>query len=318
MKIRFEIYDKQKHKLIWDDFVNRSINATFLHLRDYMDYHAGRFEDFSVLIFNHDKLIGMVPAHRLGNKIFSHQGLTYGGWLRKASSPLDRNLDIWKRLMYFFKENGIERFELKEIPLFYYRFMSETDRMVFHHFGEPVKKSAFWAIDTRKDLRKLLNRNRRRTVSSVGNIQVKPSEDWQEFWHVLQQNLSQRHDSVPVHTLEEMLLLKSRFPDRIFLFGAYQKQEMLAGAVVYFKNHVLHFQYLSALPVGINRNVVDNLFWEIVRTHYRDFAFIGMGTAEAEGKPDWNLSYWKYSFGAEPFVQYTWHFDVEKSVEEQV
>ena len=40
-------------KPIWDDFVKRSKNATFLHLRDYMDYHADRFADFSLMAFNH-------------------------------------------------------------------------------------------------------------------------------------------------------------------------------------------------------------------------------------------------------------------------
>ena len=40
-------------KPIWDDFVKWSKNATFLHLRDYMDYHADRFDDFSLMAFNH-------------------------------------------------------------------------------------------------------------------------------------------------------------------------------------------------------------------------------------------------------------------------
>ncbi|MCI6404225.1 MAG: GNAT family N-acetyltransferase, partial [Prevotella sp.] len=29
----------------WDEFVARSRNATFLHYRDYMDYHSNRFHD---------------------------------------------------------------------------------------------------------------------------------------------------------------------------------------------------------------------------------------------------------------------------------
>ena len=29
----------------WNEFVLLSRNATFLHLRDYMDYHADRFAD---------------------------------------------------------------------------------------------------------------------------------------------------------------------------------------------------------------------------------------------------------------------------------
>ena len=33
----------------WDDFVSRARNATFLFRRGYMDYHADRFNDFSLV-----------------------------------------------------------------------------------------------------------------------------------------------------------------------------------------------------------------------------------------------------------------------------
>ena len=34
----------------WDAFVRKSKNATFLFYRGYMDYHADRFEDFSLML----------------------------------------------------------------------------------------------------------------------------------------------------------------------------------------------------------------------------------------------------------------------------
>ena len=33
----------------WDDFVRDSRNGTFLFMRGYMDYHADRFADFSLM-----------------------------------------------------------------------------------------------------------------------------------------------------------------------------------------------------------------------------------------------------------------------------
>ena len=36
-------------KPLWDGFVALSKNATFLHYRDYMDYHSDRFSDFSLM-----------------------------------------------------------------------------------------------------------------------------------------------------------------------------------------------------------------------------------------------------------------------------
>ena len=35
----------------WDDFVRDSRNGTFLFMRGYMDYHADRFADFSLMAY---------------------------------------------------------------------------------------------------------------------------------------------------------------------------------------------------------------------------------------------------------------------------
>jgi hypothetical protein len=46
--------------------------------RDFMEYHSDRFQDYSLLIFEEDKLIAVLPANRVEDRL-SHQGLTYGG-----------------------------------------------------------------------------------------------------------------------------------------------------------------------------------------------------------------------------------------------
>ena len=50
-------------KPLWDGFVALSKNATFLHYRDYMDYHSDRFHDFSLMAFDGGRLLaGMANA----------------------------------------------------------------------------------------------------------------------------------------------------------------------------------------------------------------------------------------------------------------
>ena len=43
-----------------------------------------------------------------------------------------------------------------------------------------------------------------------------------EFWEVLNENLEKRFGAKPVHTLQEMELLKSRFPENIIQYNAYR------------------------------------------------------------------------------------------------
>ena len=63
----------------WDDFVGKSKNATFLFHRGYMDYHADRFADFSLMFYYKGRLCALLPANDDGNgSLCSHRGLTYG------------------------------------------------------------------------------------------------------------------------------------------------------------------------------------------------------------------------------------------------
>ena len=41
---------------LWDDYVSRARNATFLFYRAYMDYHADRFDDYSLLFYKGKRL----------------------------------------------------------------------------------------------------------------------------------------------------------------------------------------------------------------------------------------------------------------------
>ena len=44
--------------------------------RGYMDYHSDRFIDNSLMFYEDDKLIALMPASKHGNELRSHGGLT--------------------------------------------------------------------------------------------------------------------------------------------------------------------------------------------------------------------------------------------------
>jgi hypothetical protein len=50
-----------------------------------MEYHEERFHDYSLLIFEEDKLIAVLPANRVSDTVYSHQGLTYGLVYKKTN-----------------------------------------------------------------------------------------------------------------------------------------------------------------------------------------------------------------------------------------
>ena len=60
--LKIRLYDPTL-KPVWDNFLENCKNATFLFKRDFMDYHKNRFEDFSIMIYNGNKLIALVPGN---------------------------------------------------------------------------------------------------------------------------------------------------------------------------------------------------------------------------------------------------------------
>ena len=63
----------------WNTFVALAKNATFLFHRDFMEYHKDRFEDYSLIVLDGERWVAVLPANIEEAKVFSHQGLTYGG-----------------------------------------------------------------------------------------------------------------------------------------------------------------------------------------------------------------------------------------------
>ena len=64
-----------------------------------MEYHKDRFDDYSLLIFDvKDKLVAVLPAHKVENILHSHQGLTYGGLVLNAKVILSDVILIVKDL----------------------------------------------------------------------------------------------------------------------------------------------------------------------------------------------------------------------------
>lgn len=93
-------YDQNDYK-IWNDFVSQAKNATFLFHRNFMEYHKDRFEDFSLLIFEEEKLRAILPANKNGNTVYSHQGLTYGGLVYKDETKQTAVIEIFQTVLSF-------------------------------------------------------------------------------------------------------------------------------------------------------------------------------------------------------------------------
>ena len=212
----------------WDAFVEASKNGTLLFLRGYMDYHGvgtgtGRFRDCSFMYYNaKGRLRALLPANIDGDTLWSHQGLTYGGFILSEDTRAEEVLELFDLTLAQMKHDGVKTWMYKQVPTIYHRCPAQEDDYALWRNGATLKSCLVSTAIPLNDasLYPPIERRRHRGEhrAAEGGCKVVESERLELFWPIMEANLHDRYGVAPVHTLEEMQLLKSRFPERIRLF----------------------------------------------------------------------------------------------------
>lgn len=268
----------------WNTFVARSKNGTFLFDRRYMDYHADRFTDFSLMIYRQGALYALLPANAEGDVLWSHRGLTYGGIVMTDKAMAERIQQLFRELNDYLRDHGFRKVVYKTIPHIYHRVPSEEDWFSLFSIcrAQLVDRSISSTIDLLQPLKWRRDRKYGVNKAFANGVQVGESNDWAGFWQVLETNLMHKYGAKPVHTLWEIELLHSRFPDDIRLFTAERNGQILGGTVIYLSPMVAHAQYISASPEGKALRVIDALFDYILHECDWPVRYFDFGTSNDE------------------------------------
>ncbi len=262
----------------WDAFVTESINGTFLFLRDYMDYHADRFEDCSLIICKGSKPIALLPANRQGCLLNSHGGLTYGGFIIGKELTTASMLEIFETTLNYLRNESITQWIYKCVPYIYQRYPHAGDRYALYKFGAEqiaCNLSSTIELSCRPRFAELRRRGIKRAEKN--DISICESADYSAFWNILSGTLQDKYGVKPVHSLQEIELLHARFPEQIKLYAALSGHAMLAGCVVYDCGTVAHAQYISASPEGKKSGALDLLFAHLIETTYASHRYFDFG-----------------------------------------
>lgn len=290
----------------WNAFIGQAKNATFLFHRDFMEYHSDRFQDYSLIVLDKEKWVAVLPANVVGNQVFSHQGLTYGGLVYNEKLKLASVIAIFKSVLFFLNANKIEKLHLKLIPSIYHQKPAEElNYALFLADAQLIRRDSMAVIDLSK---KLLIANGRKEGIKKGQknkLEIREVNDFEEFWNeILIPNLAQKHQAKPVHSLEEIIKLKALFPENIRQFNMYQNGIIVAGTTVFETSTVAHCQYISGKEDKNELGGLDLLFYQLISETFKNKRFFDFGTSnENQGRKLNNgLSYWKESFGASTIV----------------
>ena len=205
---------KSSEKDLWNSFALKSNQDTFLFQRDFMDYHSHTFKDFSLMIYKKDKLMGLLPANLVENSLYSHQGLTYGSLIYSKVLKTNDFIQVFKAVLEFLNKNEITNLTLKELPNIYLHNQTNNPMAyaLFKTKAELMRTDLHSVIDMTY---KSYSSGRKEGVKRAKkfNLKVVESQTFDAFWNtILIPNLEAKHGVKPVHSLEEITLLKSRFP----------------------------------------------------------------------------------------------------------
>lgn len=229
----------------WDGFVRSARNGTFMFERGFMDYHASRFEDSSLLFFDGGRLVALLPAHRTGTSLVSHEGLPFAGFLVNPRTTHREMIAIMDALRGYLRERGIERLVCTPVPACYHEVPLADDVYLLHQMGARctgMKLAAGFA----GPVSPLLGANTRRNLKKTARrfpCEFEECHDVAEFWPHLERFLQEHRNARPVHSMDEMAELKARFPGQIRLFFAKAAGEVVAGEVVFLTGRVQRGQY---------------------------------------------------------------------------
>lgn len=287
---------------VWDAFVKSAKNGLFLLERAYMDYHSDRFTDHSLLGYNGDELIAVLPANETSTgELWSHQGLTYGGFISGKRMTAGAMLGLFDALKTHCTEAGIRTVYYKAIPYCYHQLPAGEDLYaLFRNDATLYRRDASSLLYTAhnpgygKGTKASLSKGRK------AGLQVGVSTDYDAFMAIEEEILRTRYNTRPTHSRSEIRLLAGRFPDNIKLYTVHEGDTLLGGTITFSTPQVMHTQYIAIGEAGRTVGALDTLVDYLLRQEVGERPYFSFGTSTEDGGRYLNegLMRNKESFGA--------------------
>ena len=296
----------------WNSFVLCSKNSLFMFDRKYMDYHKDRFKDHSLMFYDDDKLIGLIPMSEHDKELRSHGGLTYGGFITDDKMKQHTMMECFALLIEYARDNGYSHIIYKCIPHIYHSQPAEEDRFaLFANNARLITIDVSTYLDLANPLK--MPKGRKAQISRArreGVIikELSSLESFEQFISLENEVLLAFHNVKAVHSGKELKFLKDNLPNNIHLFAALKDNNMIAGAVIYEYNDVIHTQYMAANKEARRIGALDLTISHVIDNYKLNKKWLDFGISTEHGKVYLNegLCSQKEGFGGRTGVYEIW------------
>ena len=284
--------------------------------RDYMDYHKDRFTDHSLMFFDDDKLIAILPMSQHENVFISHGGLTYGGFISDSKMKQHKMNDCFDELMKYAGLHGIIKIRYKVIPHIYHSQPAEEDRYALYaNGGRLITVDASTYLNLAQPLNMPKGRKAQISRARRENVIIEQLDDlnsYNEFIALENEVLEERHNTHAVHTAQELKMLHDIFPDNIHLFCAIKDGNIIAGTVIYEYEQVVHTQYMAANDEARQIGALDLAISTVIGKYKENKKWLDFGISTEHDRVFLNegLISQKEGFGGRTGVYEIWELPI--------
>jgi hypothetical protein len=305
---------RDEMKESWNSCIAGAKNGSFLFMRDYMDYHRDRFDDHSLVFDRGGRTLACLPAHRVGDTLSSHQGLTFGGLVMHEGIRLSDVAAILRSLLDYMSANGFRTLYYRHMPHPYHRLPAEEDLFVLSSLGARVIETKATCVVPagRPALYSPTVRRAARRFSREG-LTLRRSFDFGPFMALCESYLWRRRGVRPVHTGEELERLAGRFSDNIVLYVIERGSDIEGGAVIYRNPTCARSQYVAQSTFGQKSRILPALYDHVLNKVLMDGTMFDFGhsTDPETGLHDEDLHIYKESYGARTIQLSSYHLSID-------
>ncbi len=296
----------------WDKFCNESKNSLFMFNRKFMEYHSDRFMDHSLIFYKDNEIIALLPANIVGNILYSHAGLTFGGFIIGNKMKQHIMNDCFDSLLNYMKVHNFSQLIYKMIPHIYHTQPAEEDKYCLYINKAKISKiEASTVINLNKPLK--MSKGRKAQISrakreGVVIEELIDADDFKEFIAMENTILLEKYNTKATHTGDELNLLKLNFPKNLHLFGAKYNSELIAGSVIFEYDEIVHTQYMATKPKGREIGALDLTIYTIMERYRQKKQWLDFGISTENSGYFLNdgLISQKESFGGRTNIYETW------------
>lgn len=301
------------YKNEWNEFVKNSKNNLFMFNRNFMEYHSDRFIDNSLMFFENDELLAIIPISRHNDELRSHGGLTYGGFIANERMKQHKMITCFELLKDYMQKNNFKRLIYKATPYIYHTLANDEDLYALYKVGAKILKlEPSSTIFLNNPIKMPKGRKAQISRAKREGVVVEQSLDFENFINLENSILEKHHNTKAVHTAEELKLLNSRFENEIQLWVAKYKNEIIAATLLFVYENVVHTQYMAANDTAREIGALDLLIKTLIDKFATNKMYFDFGISTEDNGKHLNegLISQKEGFGGRTVCYQTWEIGI--------